>query len=82
MNSTLTGGSQCAESAELNEPLKALQCVQAVRERQCSEVRYFMHAHPADSKSWHEEFVEAHVVKVTINMDDIQKSKCSVQYYL
>ena len=48
-------------------PLKPLQFVFKLCERQRSQGRLFMQAHSEDSKSCHEEvFGEEHVVKVTV----------------
>ena len=75
------------ESGELKESLKSLQFVIILCERQRNEERYHIHAHPADSKSWHEGFVlklsdEENGVKVTVNMtasrntlSDVQRSR-------
>ena len=70
----LIGGSNCARSGGLSESQKSLQFVCKLFEKQGREGRYFLHAQPKKSKSWHEEFVknltgEDHVEKVTVNMD-------------
>ena len=62
----------------LSESKKSLQVVKKLYEKHLSEGRYFMHAHPEDSKSWHETFVkklssEERVVKVKLKMDGIAK---------
>ena len=74
----LMGGSRCAKSGKLREPLNALQFAFKLYEIQRSQGTYFMHTHPKKSMTWHEEFVkqssgEEHLVKVIVNMDCIAK---------